>query len=110
MIIFMPPLSLLQGLFLVWACAYTSLGVALYSAVSLDFSQWDRGLGTVVGLMTRYYNLEELEKVDPTGVRLLVISFLLLALSSLTGYVSKGEHRLTYSCCIIDLHELRLCL
>ena len=85
-----------QGIFGVWVCAYTSLGVALYSSMTFEFSTWDLGLQTVTSLLTGHYALHQLELMDPTGVRLYVVSFLILAVGSLTAYVSVNYLTETY--------------
>jgi hypothetical protein len=74
-------------IFGVWVCAYTSLGVALYASVTFDFSQWDLGLQAVTTLLTGHYALQQIELYDPTGARLYVVSFLILAVGSLTSYM-----------------------
>lgn len=78
-----------QGIFAVWVCAYTSLGVALYSSITFDFSRWDLGLQAVTTLLTGHYALHQIELADPHGARIYVVSFQILVLGSLTAYVSS---------------------
>lgn len=77
-----------QLVMMVWLCAYTSLGVALYAAITYDLHSWSTGLGTVSSLLVGIYSLSGVEVLDHHGLRLLVVTFLMFALGSLTAYVS----------------------
>ena len=72
----------------VWSCAYTSLGVALYAAITYDLHTWSTGLGTTTSLLVGVYNLGGVEAIDKHGLRLFVVTFLMFAFGSLTAYVS----------------------
>ena len=83
----------LQAVFVIWVCAYVSLGMALYGSVSHNFSSVATAMQSVTGLLTRHYRFDEMEGTrdfwTTLGWRLFVVSFLLLALGSLTAYVSR---------------------
>ena len=72
----------------VWLCAYTSLCVALYAAITYDLHTWSTGLGTTTSLLVGMYNLSGVEEIDQHGLRLFVATFLMFAFGSLTAYVS----------------------
>ena len=88
-IVSLPP----QAVFVIWVCAYVSLGMALYGSVSHNFSSVATAMQSVTGLLTRHYRFDEMEGTrdfwTTLGWRLFVVSFLLLALGSLTAYVSR---------------------
>ena len=73
---------------LVWLCAYTSLGMALYASITYDLHSWATGLGTTSSLLVGVYNLGSVEAVDKHGLRAFVVSLLMFAVGSLTAYVS----------------------
>ena len=77
-----------QVVMLVWLCAYTSLGMALYASITYDLHSLGTGLGTTSSLLVGVYNLGGVEAVDKHGLRAFVVSLLMFAVGSLTAYVS----------------------
>ncbi len=76
---------------LVWLCAFTSLGIALYAAITYDLHRWSTGLTSISALMVGIYNLGSLEYGDSQtrqGGRLFVVAVLIFATGTLTAYVS----------------------
>ena len=70
------------------------MGMALYGSVSHNFSSVATALQSVTGLLTGHYDFQEMDSLHDLcsvlGWRLFVVSFLLLALGSLTAYVSSA--------------------
>ena len=81
-------------MFVVWVACYTSVTMALFGATVYSFSDLHLSLGNTVGLFTGQYHQHNMEPVGHQGNmfawRLVIISFLILALGSLTAYVSNS--------------------
>jgi len=69
--------------------------MALYGSVSHNFSSVATALQSITGLLTGHYDFKEMDSFHDfcsvLGWRLFVVSFLLLALGSLTAYVSRTD-------------------
>ncbi|CAH1789073.1 unnamed protein product [Owenia fusiformis] len=74
-------------MFVILVGAYSSLGVALYSASSYDFQHPGFAAQAMVGLMTRIYSFADIERFYNVGARLFIVSFLMFALGMLTSYI-----------------------
>ena len=77
-----------QVMFVVWTCAYSCLGAALYGAATHNFSRLDLALTTVVGLLTGHNSVKDVELWERLGSQVFLVTFLIFAVGSLTAYVS----------------------
>jgi len=88
-----------QAMFVIWTACYTSVTMALFGTTVYSFSDLHLSLGNTVGLFTGQYHQYHMEPVGDQGNmlawRLVIISFLILALGSLTAYVSNATHTTT---------------
>jgi hypothetical protein len=78
-------------MFIIWLCAYTCLGAALYASISPLYSQPDGALLATAGLFTKHYGMSDIDLQDFWGIlgfRIIVASFMIFAIGSLTAYVS----------------------
>ena len=88
-------------MFFIWVASYVCLGMALYRALSFNFHLLDSSVLSIVGLLTRRYDFSNLDIGHSAGIliwRLMIVSFMIFAMGSLTAYVTtyNKQHNLHY--------------
>lgn len=79
-------------MFFIWLASYTCLTMALYSALSMQFKSVDNTILSLLALLTGSYDFDNLAFGNFWGVfvwRLVIVSFMMFVIGSLTAYVSR---------------------
>jgi polycystin 1L1 len=80
-------ISYVGAMFVIWLGAYTSLGTALFHSTVESFRSFWWGFSPVTGLMTGIYRFEEVSVSQEHWLRIFIVSFMMLAMGSLTSFM-----------------------